>query len=269
MVTTRYIITRLLVGTIIYTGAASAQDVEPAAAEEAAEEQAEEPDRWAAELGFAFNTSGGNEELTVLTSHLGLTHLETSLYEANLGARIRYGQSEGVEVARNIRANVSIDMSPDDAWSPFFFGTVENDPFKRLDARLNGGSGVKRTFWSDEGWSEVSLSGAVLYSYEQLDVSELELDGDPVSQTARWSWRGRARRAFGEGRRVEQVVYLQPAWERADDYLLEIQSSARWSITQSLAFTTAFMYERDNTPAPEVGPDDWSLTVGLTIATRW
>lgn len=262
----RYIVSLLLAGTLTPTTALSAQEpvAEPVA--EPAEEPAEEPDRWAGELGFAFNTSGGNEELTVLSSHVGLTHLETSAYEANLGGRIRYGHSEGEEVARNIRGNVSIDMWPDDAWSPFFFGTAENDPFKRLNARLNGGSGVKRTFWQED-WSEVSLSGAVLYSYENLDLEEVE--GENVSQTARWSVRSRARRAFGEGRRFEQVVYYQPALDRIGDYLFELQTAARWSITRSLAFTTALLYERDSTPAPEVGPDDWSLTIGLTVATQW
>jgi hypothetical protein len=264
----RYALSLLMAGALTLNGGLSAQEPDPAEAEPAEAEPAEpeERDRWAAELGFAFNTSGGNEQLTVMTSHIGLSHLETSSYEASLGARVRYGRSEGVEVARNVRGNVSIDMWPGDSWSPFFFGTAENDPFKRLEARLNGGSGVKRLFWQD-GWSEVSLSGAVLYSYENLDVPELE--GNGVSQTARWSWRARARRAFGEGRRFEQLVYYQPQFDRADDYLFEVHTAARWSITRSLAFTTAFLYERDSTPAPEVGPDDWSLTVGLTIATRW
>ncbi len=226
----------------------------------------EDPDRWGAEVGFVLNTSGGNEQLTVLTSSLGLSHLENSSYEATFGARFRYGRSEGEEVARNTRADANIDLAPNGAWSPFLFATAENDPYKRLDIRLNGGSGVKRTFWQD-GWNEVSASGAVLYSYEDLDVEDL--NGDGVSQTARWSWRGRGRREFGSGRRLEQVVYYQPEWDDYGDYLLESRTTGRWSLTESLAFTTTFLYERDSTPAPDVGPDDWSLAVGLTAATHW
>lgn len=262
----RYTLSLLLAGALTYGTALTAQEPEDDPVEEPVEEPAEEPDRWAGELGFAFNTSGGNEQLTVLTSQIGLTHLETSSYEANLGGRIRYGRSEGEEVARNTRGNASLDVWPEDGWSPFFFATAENDPFKRLNARLNGGSGVKRTFWQED-WSEVSLSAAVLYSYENLDLEEVE--GESVSQTGRWSWRGRVRRGFGEGRRFEQVVYYQPALERINDYLFESQTAARWSITRFLAFTTALLYERDSTPAPEVGPDDWSLTIGLTAATQW
>lgn len=232
----------------------------------------DDADRWAGEVGFALNTSGGNEDLTVLVTQLGLTHLETSSYEANIGGRFRYGRSEGVDVAQNLRGTVSVDLWPEAAWSPFLFATAENDPFKKLDARLNSGGGMKRTFWRDD-WSELSLSGAVLYSYENLELDDPLVSADPledgVSQTALWSWRGRARRQFGEGRRFEQVVFYQPEWDEAGDYMLESHTSARWSLTRSLAFTTTFLYERDSTPPPGVIADDWSLAIGLTAATRW
>lgn len=226
----------------------------------------EDPERWAVELGFALSASGGNQDLTVLTSNAGLTHLETGQYEAEIGGRFRYGRSEGQKVAQNLQGNAVVDLWPEAGWSPFLFATAESDPFKKLDARLNAGSGVKRTFWRDD-WSELSLSAAVLYSYENLDVEPAL--GDGVSHTARWSWRGRARREFAEGRRFEQVVFYQPEWDDAGDYLLESRTSARWALTQALAFTTALLYQRDSTPAPEVGPDDWSLAVGLSVATRW
>ena len=226
----------------------------------------EDTERWGAEMGFVLNTSGGNEQLTVLTSNIGLSHLETSSYEATFDARFRYGRSEGEEVARNTRADASIDLAPNGVWSPFLFASAENDPHKKLTVRLNGGSGVKRTFWQ-AGWSEVSVSGAVLYSYEELDIEEL--DGDGVTQTARWSWRGRARREFGTGRRLEQVLFFQPEWDDFGDYLLDSHTTGRWSLTESLAFVTTILYERDSTPAPDVGPDNWSLAVGLTAATRW
>lgn len=229
-------------------------------------QEAGDPDRWGVEVGFALNASGGNESLTVLTSELGLSRLETSLYEATVGTRFRYGRSEGEDVAQNLRGDAIVDLWPEAGWSPFVFATAESDPFKKLDARLNGGSGVKRTFWQEE-WSEVSVSGAVLYSYENLEVADSL--GDGVSQTARWSWRGRARKEFGEGRRVEQIVFYQPEWDAFGDYLLEVQTSGRWLLNRMLAFTTTFRYARDSTPAPEVGPDDWSLGVGLTAATRW
>lgn len=234
--------------------------ITPAAAQDDA------PDRWAADVGFSLNTSGGNERLTMLTSEVGLSHLETSVYRADVGGRFRYGRSEGEEVARNLRGTTSIDILPEARWSPFLFATAENDPFKKLEARLNGGSGVKRTFWRN-GWGEVSLSGAALYSYENLTVADSL--GDGISQTARWSWRARARKEIGDGRRLEHVTFYQPEWDDYGDYLLESRTSARWTLTRSLAFLTTFLYERDSTPAPDIGPYDWSLVVGLSMATKW
>jgi hypothetical protein len=228
---------------------------------------AQEPaERWSADLGLSVNGSGGNESLTVITTDMGLTHLETERYELGFRGRARYGRSEGTEVARNVRGSLTADFGPGKRWAPFLFATAEHDRFRRLDLRLNSGAGVKRTLWRD-GWDEVSLSGAVLYSYE--DVSVVEAVGTGVSHTARWSWRGRARRQVREGTRLEQVVFFQPAWDRVGDYLLEAQTSGRVALSQSLSLTTSFLFQRDSTPPPEVLPDDWSLTIGLSIATTW
>lgn len=225
-----------------------------------------DPERWGTEVGFSLNTTGGNQSLTVLTTRLGLSHLETSRYEANFGAEFRYGRSEGQDVAQNLRGNLNVDLWPEARWSPFVFATAENDPFKKLEARLNGGAGVKRTFWQRD-WNEVSTSAAVLYSYERLELADSL--GTGVTETARWSWRGRGRLELGEGRRLEQLVFFQPAWDDLDDYLLEVVTSSRLALTRTLAFTTTFRYDRDSTPAPDVLPDDWSLSVGLSLATRW
>lgn len=233
----------------------------------AAQEPAETEDhRWGAEVGLSLNSSGGNNELTVFLTEIEVTRLDTEAYEATVGGRFQYGTSQGEEVARNLRGNATIDLWPAASWSPFLFGTAERDPFKKLNARINGGAGVKRSFWQ-EGWSEVSASGAVLYSYENLEVADSV--GDGVTGTARWSWRGRGRLELGEGRRLEQVVYYQPEWDAFDDYLLESKTSARWALTQGLAFTTSLLYQRDSTPAPDVEPDDWTIAIGLSLATRW
>jgi hypothetical protein len=229
-------------------------------------EAQEPPERWSGDLGLSVNGSGGNESLTIITTDLGLTRLETDRYELSFRGRARYGQSEGEEVARNVRGSLNADFGPGQRWSPFLFATAEHDPFRRLDVRVNSGAGLKRTFWR-EGWSEVSVSGAVLHSFEDLAVPDTV--GPGTTSTARWSWRGRARRQVREGTRFEQVVFFQPAWDRIGDYLLEAQSSGRLALSESLALTTGFLYQRDSTPPPEVSPDDWSISIGLSVATSW
>jgi hypothetical protein len=224
-------------------------------------------DRWRGEVGLSVNGSGGNESLTVITSEVGLTHLEATRYELGFRGRGRYGRSEGAEVARSLRGSLNVDFRPAERWSPFLFASAEHDRFRRLDLRLNSGGGLKRTFWREE-WSEVSLSGAVLYAFEDLAVAD-EVGGPSVTHAARWSVRGRARWQVREGTRFEQVVFFQPAWDRIGDYLLEAQTSGRVALSESLSLTTGLLYQRDSTPAPDVVPDDWSITIGLSVATTW
>lgn len=231
-----------------------------------AAQEAEDPDHWSAEAGLALNTAGGNQELTVFTTNLGLTRLETDAYELSMSTRFRYGRSEGEKVAENLQGQVELDLWPEATWSPFLFATAEQDPFKQLDVRLNSGVGAKRTFWQED-WNEASLSAAVLYSYEDLAVPDSL--GDGVSKTARWSVRARYRKELRPGSRLEQVVMFLPAWDRMKDYQLESVTDLRIALSEQLSFTTTFLYQRDNLPAPEVKPDDYSLAVGLSLATAW
>jgi hypothetical protein len=228
----------------------------------------EDPDRWSVEVGLSLNGSGGNERLTVFTTELGLTHLQTQRYELAFRGRARYGHSEGAEVARSVRGSINAEIRPAAPWSPFLSATAEHDRVRRIDTRFNSGVGVKRTFWR-EGWSDLSLSGAVLYWYERLIVADTVAGPAPVSHQARWSWRGRARHQLREGTRVEQLVFFLPAWGQLPDYQVESQTTGRVALSQSLALTTSFLYQRDSMPVPEVGPDDWAITVGLSLATSW
>ena len=228
------------------------------------------PKAWSAEAGVTLNSAGGNESLTVFTITGSLGHLRTDIFEFGLNTRFRYGESEGEVVAQNLRGETNFDLWPEAKWSPFLFGTAEQDPIKQLEARFNGGAGAKRTFWQD-GWSEVSLSGAVLYSYENLAIPDslAATLGDGVSQTARWSWRIRGRKEIGAGKRLEQTVFYQPAFTEFEDYQLESITDIRIAVSQTMAFSTTILYQRDSTPAPGVLPDDYSISLGLTVATEW
>lgn len=233
----------------------------------AAQEAEDEPAAWTAEAGLTLQASGGNEDLAVFTATAAITHLETDVYELAGDARFRYGESEGERVAENLSGSLTMDFWPQAAWSPFLFASGEKDPIKKLDLRLNGGAGAKRTFWQD-GWSEVSTSAAILYSYENLEIPDT-VAGDGVTETARWSFRMRGRKELSEGSRLEQVVFFQPAWDRLEDYQLESVTKLRVALSEQLSFLTDFLYQRDNTPAPDVGPDDYSISVGLSVATEW
>lgn len=231
-----------------------------------AAQEEEDPDRWSAEAGLALAASGGNEDLTVFATNLGLTRLETDAYEVALKTRFRYGRNNGETVAENLHGELNLDLWPAADWSPFLFATGERDPIKQLESRLNGGAGLKRTFWQED-WSEVSVSSAMLYSHENLEVPDSL--GDGITRTARWSFRTVARTELGAGSKIQQTVFFQPAYDRLVDYQLESVTDLRVALSERLAFTTVLLYQRDNTPAPDVKPDDYSITVGLSLSTQW
>lgn len=233
-------------------------------------QEEEQPDtaqkQWSAEAGLTLQASGGNQSLTAFTATAALGHLQPDVFEANLNGRFNYGEAEGERVAENLRGELTVDLWPQATWSPFLFATGEQDPIKRLEARLNAGAGAKRTFWQD-GWSEVSSSVGLLYSYEDLAVADSL--GTGVTNTARWDFRVTGRRELGTGSRLEQVVSFQPEWDHIEDYQLESVTRFRLALSEWLSLATEVLYQRDNTPAPEVGPDDYSISVGLSLATEW
>lgn len=219
--------------------------------------------RWEARVDFGLTAASGNQELTVLTSGVRLTHLRTESMEFELTGQARYGRSEGTEVARNVRGGLRVDLQPQAVWSPFLFMTAERDPFRRLDLRANGGAGVKRVL-TNTGQSNLSLSVAALYSHQQLR-SEPDLPAEPREQMARWSWRLKGRHDLESGVRLEGVVFYQPVWDRAADYLLDADAAVRVRLSERLGLNVTYTYNRDSTPPTDVRPDDHLLQVGFSV----
>lgn len=224
--------------------------------------------RWDLRFGLALNSSGGNERLTVGTAELGLTRLQTEAFELAFNARARYGRSQGADVARNGQASINLDLFPEDRWSPFLFTLAERDRFKKLDLRASGGFGAKRTFWRQGDWEDLSLSGAALFSYEDLAPADTAATGATKRQF-RWSVRFRVRRRIGEALEVEHVTFFQPRFDAMDDYLANSRTATRVALTEHLAFSVALLYEYDSTPPVDVHAEDWELTVGVEMKRRW
>lgn len=221
------------------------------------------PDRWRAVFDLLFSGATGNQELVVFTTGARLTHLEKERFEMEASVQARYGESEGREVARNLRGGLKLDLSPKAAWTPFVFVTVEHDPFRKLNVRANGGAGVKYSF-VDSPETHLSLSAAGLYSYEDVNLS-LNAAVDHFQQTARSSWRARAARTFAGGVRAEHVAFYQPRVTRAADYLLSAESSARAKLNSVVSLKLMHAYERNSAPPQDVRKDDHRFEAGLSF----
>lgn len=233
----------------------------PLAAQDPAEE---EPDRWKTVLDIAFTSTQGNERLTLLSSEVKLTHLLQDAYSFELMLRGRYGRSEGEEVAKNYRLSLDFAKGRANRLSPFLFTSAEHDPFRRLDLRANGGAGARFRFYEADG-GEASVSGALLYSYEDRSGVSLNSAVAQFERDGRWSWRIQGQQEVGEGMRLEHTTFYQPIWNEGDDYLLEVTSKARALIGSRMAVTFTHSFERDSTPLPEVEKNDSLFKVGVTF----
>jgi hypothetical protein len=222
-----------------------------------------EPSRWRAVVDLLFSGASGNQDLVVLTSGARVTHLEKQRFEMEVSGQARYGRSEGKEVARNLRGGWKLDLSPQALWSPFVFGTVEHDPFRKLNVRASGGGGVKYSI-VDRADAQLSISGAGLYSYEDVRVA-LDSAVDQFRQTGRSSWRVKGSRSFAGGVSLEQVAFYQPRFADVGDYLMTSESSLRAKLTSALSFKALYSFERDSTPPEDVRADDHRFEAGISV----
>jgi hypothetical protein len=224
------------------------------------------PDSWSAVVDLAFSGASGNDQTVLLTTGFKVAHLRTELFEMELSGSVRYGRSEGREVARNLKSGLKMDVLPAARWSPFISVTGERDPFRRLDMRSNSGAGLKFAFWRAPHGS-ASISGAVLHSYENYTYSaEAPLE---TRHGARWSWRFKGHRTLSERIRVENTTLYQPVWDHSSEYLLDMATSIRVPMTTRIALSLSHSFERDSRPPEGVRKDDHLVKAGLTIETRW
>lgn len=232
----------------------------------ALQDEPEEEDRYETVLDLAFTTTSGNQDITLLTTDLAFTHLDPAAYRLEAGAGARFARTDGEKVAENYRGQVDLAFTPEARWSPFLFAEVEHDPFRRLDVRSNSGSGARYRFWESERGS-ASISGAVLYSYENF-ARDPELADSlfvPSRQNARLSWRLKGEREVTETFTLEHVTFYQPVWDTFDDYLFDAQTTGRVRVSDAIALTISYTYERDSTPPAGVGRDDRLFTAGVSI----
>ena len=230
---------------------------QPAAA--TPQEPAKEPDRWAAAVDLGFNAATGNTRLMLLTTGFRLRHLETQSFKFEWGVTYRYGESRGAVVARSIQTNLSVDVHPGRAWSPYAFATVERDPFRRLHLRSNTGSGITHPLYREKQ-GEFTVSLAALYSHEGFTVATL-----PDRDDARWNLQTRGFQKLGNTIKIENSFFYKPVWNESDDFNIQSQTKLSSKITQRLAMTLTHEYLKDSTPPSGVKQEDQRVQAGLTF----
>jgi hypothetical protein len=222
------------------------------------------PDRWRVVLDLAFSGSSGNQDLSVLTTGARLTRLVKEDFELEANTQLRYGRSEGEEVARNLRGGLKVVINPRARWSPFISTTFENDPFRKLDLRANGGAGAEFVLVKAPR-TTMDVSMGALYSYEDYAGEPGSAALKRFQETALWSLRLRGQQKFQSGLQLEHNTQYQPRWNVGSDYNLTTDTSARIMLNDRIAFTLGFHFERDSTPRQGVERDDRLTRAGVTV----
>jgi hypothetical protein len=217
-------------------------------------------DRWAAAVDLGFASSSGNSQLTSLTTGVRVKHLQTKVFKLEWSATLRYGESQGAVVARNMQSKLDFDVGPGARIAPFIFASAERDSFRRLDLRARTGSGVKYALYRAPA-GEASLRLAALYSREHFTPAVAER----TRTDGAWSVEFKGNRELGSTIKVENATSFAPVFDAISDHNLDMTSKISSRISRRLALTLTHVYSYDSTPAADVGRTDQRFQAGLTI----
>lgn len=224
------------------------------------------PDSWSAVVDLAFSAASGNDQTMLLSSGFKVAHLQTERFILEVSGAVRYGRSEGREVARNLKSGAELNAVPGARLSPFVKVTGERDPFRKLDLRSGGHVGMKYSLWrSPMGSAQFSV--AALYSYESFTNP----GGPPLEsrENARWSWWFKGSRKLGDRLRLENSTTYEPVWNRSSQFFFSSTSSANVPMSDQIAVFLSHEYAHDSMALPDVKKDDQLLKMGLTLRTKW
>lgn len=223
------------------------------------------PDRWKIEVEAGLNGASGNSSYSILRTGGKVTLLQKQHMEFEASGLVRHGKNGEKVIADDARASLKLDMWPNATLSPFVFGDWSRDAIRKIDARASGGMGAKWLFWNGEK-GKASLSVAGLFDYQNFTLAEGSTDPG-VEKKARWSARHKVERKLSQGATFEQVIFYQPVWNKAADYVLDMTNSVTTKMLGKLSLGLEHQYLHDATPQPGVRPDDqkWSVILKMSF----
>lgn len=223
------------------------------------------PDRWNFAAEASYTDQSGNKTLRLLTGAFKFAHRERARFELDGSIQSRYGQSEGEVVARNYFANLNYSPSKEGRLSPSFSAKAERDPFKRLDLRFLGSAGAKFTpYRAERNRGELSLFLMTSYEFQDLRVGP-EDDGEEYTHVPRWTMEMRGNRRLNSSVTATVQSSYEPSWGELANYLLRSQTGMKVLLTEDLALSVEYQFNRTNRPPEGVAPDDRLFKTGIII----
>lgn len=223
------------------------------------------PDRWNFSAEASFTDQSGNKTLRLLTGAFKFAHREKSRFELDGSIQSRYGQSDGEVVARNYFSNINFSPFKQGRLSPSFSAKAERDPFKRLDLRFLGSAGAKYTpYRANQNRGELSLFLMTSYEFQDLRVNEGD-DQDEYTHVPRWTMELRGNRRLNSSVTATVQSSYEPSWGELANYLLRSQTGLKVLLTEDLALSMEYQFNRTNHPPEGVAPDDRLFKTGIIL----
>lgn len=223
-------------------------------------------ERWnlAAELSYTDQT--GNKTLRLLTGGFKWAHRDRQRFDLDGSVQSRYGQSEGEVVARNYYGTLNFSPWKQGRIAPTFSMKAERDPFKRLDLRFLGSAGAKLTPYRKEGGQgELSIFLMSSYEFQNLRITDPDDDTDEFTHVPRWTMEVRGTQRINSSVTAHLQSSYEPAWDYLADYLLRSQTGMKVVLTEQLALSLEYQFNRTNRPPEGVAPDDRLFKTGIII----
>lgn len=238
------------------------------AAEEPRQAREPGPDLWNFAAEFSYTDQTGNKTLRLLTGGLKFSHRDKKTFELDGSLQSRYGQSEGEVVARNYFATINFSPYKQARITPSFSMKAERDPFKRLDVRFLGSAGAKITpYRPDKGNGEISLFLMTSYEFQNLELraADTSTDFDEFTHVPRWTMEMRGNQKVNESVTAYAQSSYEPSWGEMANYLLRSQTGLKVLLTERLALSMEYQFNRTNQPPEGVAPDDRLFKTGIII----
>lgn len=234
-------------------------------AQEATRSATPPPDLWTFAAELSYTDQSGNKTLRLLTGGLKFSHREKQSFELDGSLQSRYGQSEGEVVARNYFSSVHFSPYKASRITPSFSIKAERDPFKRLDVRFLGSAGAKVTpYRAGGGDGEVSLLLMTSYEFQNLKIQADDSSAE-FTHVPRWTMEMRGTQKLNKSVSAHVQSSYEPSWGELANYLLRSQTGMKVLLTERLALSVEYQFNRTNQPPEGVAPDDRLFKTGIII----
>ena len=220
--------------------------------------------RWVADAELSFTDMAGNKSLSLLSTGLGLRLLENTRFEVAITGSARYGKSEGDVAVSIYQGEINLRFRPRREVSPFLRTTLQQDAVRLLDIRAAIAVGAEVNLLA-QGPSRMTLGLALLQDYESRDLPAGSTEQPTLSST-RFNVQFRGATPLTPDVTLDHSSQVQPVAGDLADYLLTSRTSIKVKLTRTLAFQTAYTFNRDVSPLPGVEfRNDRTLTTGLVV----